>query len=59
MVRLRNGVKFGEGRVEMFDSFFKKWLQTCGENWNQLAADTACKQRGFLGAHTGEKSTHR
>lgn len=53
MVRLRDGEKFGEGRVEMYHSHSKKWMQVCGERWTQRSADTACKQRGFLGAHRG------
>ncbi|XP_065922172.1 A disintegrin and metalloproteinase with thrombospondin motifs adt-1 isoform X3 [Magallana gigas] len=51
MVRLRDGEKFGEGRVEMYHSHSKKWMQVCGKKWTQRSADTACKQRGFLGAH--------
>lgn len=53
MVRLRDGEKFGEGRVEMYHSHSKIWMQVCGEKWTQRSADTACKQRGLLGAHKG------
>lgn len=56
MVRLKNGEKFGEGRVEIYHSHSQKWLQVCGEQWDREAADVACRQRGFLGAHAGTDS---
>lgn len=55
VVRLANGIDYGEGNVLIYDDARDKWMEVCADNWDLQKTDIVCKQVGFLGGYKGTK----
>ena len=54
-IRLKAGALVGEGRVQVVR--FAKWGAVCGNKWNSVSANVACRQMGFGTAKAFHTST--